>query len=64
MPIELLKPWNLDNRNKTIVLATHDTEKAIFLSDRVVLYNGPAATTREIVDRLLRLLFEKPFIGD
>lgn len=51
MHIELLKLWNLDNRNKTIVLVTHDIEEAIFLSDRVVvLSNGPAATIREIVD--------------
>lgn len=51
MHIELLKLWNLDNRNKTIVLVTHDIEEAIFLSDRVVvLHNGPASTIREIVD--------------
>ena len=44
MHIELLKLWNLDNRNKTI-------EEAIFLSDRVVVMNnGPAATIKEIVD--------------
>lgn len=49
--IELLKLWNLDNRNKTIVMVTHDIEEAIFLSDRVVVMNnGPAATIREIVD--------------
>jgi nitrate/nitrite transport system ATP-binding protein len=51
MHIELLKLWNLDNRNKTIVMVTHDIEEAIFLSDRVVvLHNGPAATIKEIVD--------------
>ncbi len=51
MHIELLKLWNLDNRNKTIVMVTHDIEEAIFLSDRVVvLNNGPAATIKEIVD--------------
>lgn len=51
MHIELLKLWNLDNRNKTIVMVTHDIEEAIFLSDRVVVMNnGPAATIREIVD--------------
>ena len=51
MHIELLKLWNLDNRNKTIVMVTHDIEEAIFLSDRVVvMHNGPAATIREIVD--------------
>ena len=51
MHIELLKLWNLDNREKTIVMVTHDIEEAIFLSDRVVVMNnGPAATIREIVD--------------
>jgi nitrate/nitrite transport system ATP-binding protein len=50
MHIELLKLWNLDNRNKTIVMVTHDIEEAIFLSDRVVVMNnGPAATIKEIV---------------
>jgi nitrate/nitrite transport system ATP-binding protein len=51
MHVELLKLWNLDNREKTIVIVTHDIEEAIFLSDRVVvLNNGPAATIKEIVD--------------
>lgn len=51
MHIELLKLWNLDNRDKTIVMVTHDIEEAIFLSDRVVVMNnGPEATIREIVD--------------
>jgi len=51
MHIELLKLWNLDNREKTIVMVTHDIEEAIFLSDRVVVMNnGPAATVKEIVD--------------
>lgn len=51
MHIELLKLWNLDNRNKTIVMVTHDIEEAIFLSDRVVVMNnGPAATIKEIVN--------------
>lgn len=50
MHVELLKLWNLDNREKTIVLVTHDIEEAIFLSDRVVvLNNGPEATIKEIV---------------
>jgi nitrate/nitrite transport system ATP-binding protein len=54
MHVELLKLWNLDDREKTIVLVTHDIEEAIFLSDRViVMNNGPAATIREIVDVLL-----------
>mgnify|MGYP001376069124 CR=1 FL=1 len=49
MHVELLKLWNLDNRNKTIVMVTHDIEEAIFLSDRiVVLNNGPAATIKDI----------------
>jgi nitrate/nitrite transport system ATP-binding protein len=51
MHVELLKLWNLDNREKTIVMVTHDIEEAIFLSDRVVVMNnGPAATVKEIVD--------------
>jgi nitrate ABC transporter ATP-binding subunit len=51
MHIELLKLWNLDNRNKTIVMVTHDIEEAIFLSDKVVVMtNGPAARIKEIVD--------------
>lgn len=51
MHIELLKLWNLDNREKTIVMVTHDIEEAIFLSDRiVVMNNGPESTIKEIVD--------------
>ncbi len=51
MHIELLKLWVMDNRQKTIVMVTHDIEEAIFLSDRVVVMNnGPAATIKEIVD--------------
>ena len=51
MHVELLKLWNVDNREKTIVMVTHDIEEAIFLSDRVVVMNnGPAATIKEIVD--------------
>jgi nitrate/nitrite transport system ATP-binding protein len=51
MHIELLKLWNMDNRNKTIVMVTHDIEEAIFLSDRVVVMsNGPAAGIKEIVE--------------
>ncbi len=51
MHIELLKLWNLDKRNKTIVMVTHDIEEAIFLSDRVVVMNdGPEATIKEIVN--------------
>jgi nitrate/nitrite transport system ATP-binding protein len=51
MHVEVLKLWNLDNREKTIVMVTHDIEEAIFLSDRVVVMNnGPAATIKEIVD--------------
>jgi nitrate/nitrite transport system ATP-binding protein len=51
MHVELLKLWNLDHREKTIVMVTHDIEEAIFLSDRVVvLSDGPAAVIREIVD--------------
>ena len=51
MHVELLKLWNLDHREKTIVMVTHDIEEAIFLSDRVVVMNnGPEATIKEIVD--------------
>lgn len=51
MHIELLKLWVMDNRQKTIIMVTHDIEEAIFLSDRVVVMNnGPAATIKEIVD--------------
>ena len=51
MHVELLKLWNLDHREKTIVMVTHDIEEAIFLSDRVVVMNnGPSATIKEIVD--------------
>lgn len=51
MHVELLKLWNLDNREKTIIMVTHDIEEAIFLSDRVVVMNnGPAATIKEIVN--------------
>jgi nitrate/nitrite transport system ATP-binding protein len=51
MHIELLKLWNLDQRQKAIILVTHDIEEAIFLADRVVVMNnGPAATIKEIVD--------------
>jgi nitrate ABC transporter ATP-binding subunit len=51
MHVELLKLWNVDNREKTIVIVTHDIEEAIFLADRViVMNNGPAATIKEIVD--------------
>jgi nitrate/nitrite transport system ATP-binding protein len=51
MHIELLKLWNLDHRNKTIVMVTHDIDEAIFLSDRVVvLNNGPDATIKDIVE--------------
>lgn len=51
MHVELLKLWNLDHREKTIVMVTHDIEEAIFLADRVVvLNNGPAATIKEVVE--------------
>lgn len=51
MHVELLKLWNLDHREKTIVMVTHDIEEAIFLSDRiVVMSDGPASVVREIVN--------------
>ncbi len=51
MHVELLKLWNLDNREKTIVMVTHDIEEAIFLADRVVvLNNGPESTIKAIID--------------
>lgn len=66
MQIELLKLWNLDNREKTIVMVTHDIEEAIFLSDRVVVMNnGPAATIKEIVDvPLVRPRNKKEIVHD
>ena len=49
MQLEVLKLWNLNNRNKTIIMITHDIEEALFLSDRIVVLNdGPASTIREI----------------
>lgn len=49
MQLEVLKLWNLNNRDKTIIMITHDIEEALFLSDRIVVMNdGPAATIREI----------------
>jgi len=51
MQLEVLKLWNLNNRDKTIVMITHDIEEALFLSDRIVVLNdGPASTIREIVE--------------
>ncbi|HEY6142942.1 MAG TPA: ABC transporter ATP-binding protein [Flavobacterium sp.] len=51
MQLEVLKLWNLNNRDKTIIMITHDIEEALFLSDRiVVMKDGPASTIREIVD--------------
>lgn len=51
MHVELLKIWNLNKRQQTIVMVTHDIEEAIFLSDIVIVMNdGPEATIREIVD--------------
>lgn len=66
MHVELLKLWNLDNREKTIVMVTHDIEEAIFLSDRVVVMNnGPEATIKEIVDvPLLRPRNKKEIVHD
>ena len=66
MHVELLKLWNLDHREKTIVIVTHDIEEAIFLSDRVVVMNnGPAATIKEIVDvHLIRPRNKKEIVHD
>ena len=66
MHVELLKLWNLDNREKTIVMVTHDIEEAIFLSDRVVVMNnGPAATIKEIVEvPLVRPRNKKDIVHD
>lgn len=63
MHVELLKLWNLDHREKTIVMVTHDIEEAIFLADKVVVMNnGPAATIKEIVDVPLARPRNKKFI--
>lgn len=66
MHVELLKIWNLDNREKTIIIVTHDIDEAIFLSDRVVvLNNGPASTIKEIVDvKLPRPRNKKDIVHD
>lgn len=66
MHVELLKLWNLDNREKTIVMVTHDIEEAIFLSDRIaVMSNGPAAIIKEIVDvSLIRPRNKKEIVHD
>jgi nitrate/nitrite transport system ATP-binding protein len=66
MHVELLKLWNLDHREKTIVMVTHDIEEAIFLSDRiVVMSDGPASVIREIVDvPLLRPRNKKEIVHD
>jgi nitrate/nitrite transport system ATP-binding protein len=66
MHVELLKLWNLDNREKTIIIVTHDIDEAIFLSDRVVvLNNGPASTIKEIVDvKLPRPRNKKDIVHD
>lgn len=51
MQLEVLKLWNQNNRDKTIIMITHDIEEALFLSDRIVVLNdGPASTVREIVE--------------
>jgi nitrate/nitrite transport system ATP-binding protein len=51
MQLEVLKLWNLNNRDKTIIMITHDIEEALFLSDRIVVLNdGPASSIREIVE--------------
>lgn len=51
MQLEVLKLWNLNNRDKTIIMITHDIEEALFLSDRIVVMNdGPASTIREVVE--------------
>jgi nitrate/nitrite transport system ATP-binding protein len=63
MHVELLKLWNLDHREKTIVMVTHDIEEAIFLADKVVVMNnGPAATIKEIVNVPLARPRNKKFI--
>ena len=66
MHVELLKLWNLDNREKTIIIVTHDIDEAIFLADRVVvLNNGPASTIKEIVDvKLARPRNKKDIVHD
>ena len=45
MQLEVLKLWNLNNRDKTIIMITHDIEEALFLSDRIVVLNAWLFTT-------------------
>src|SRR5688572_10410717 len=42
---ELLNLWAHNRRVETVVMVTHDIDEAIYLSDRIVVFNnGPAAT--------------------
>ena len=63
MHIELLKLWNLDNRNKTIVMVTHDIEDAIALSDEVIVLTGKPTTVKSSMVIDLGLTDKDPVIA-
>jgi nitrate/nitrite transport system ATP-binding protein len=47
---ELVNLWTHNRRVETVVMVTHDIDEAIYLSDRIVVFNnGPAATIAEVI---------------
>jgi len=51
MQIELLRIWN--EQRKTVVFVTHQIDEAVFLSDRVVVFDVRPGRVKEIVDIVL-----------